>query len=224
MPHYWHYALVFILKCKRVIKQLDDHGLLANYVGYHVTGHSLGGALANLVSANNAICQPVSIRAHLPAMPSIVSFNAPGIGAMEGIDKDPYNEGMVMSMRAEYDLVSALGEGYGYVINNVVPEGCDSAKQAFNIEQGIESSSLKQMLCDQSVICQSAERADQLTQAESFLKQHSMANFVKLIAEQSRSLAYSFDEMRSWAIQNGGTNHDLNAAPMFGHEALVKAA
>jgi len=224
IPHYWHYALTFILKCKKVIKQLDSHDLLADYVGHHVTGHSLGGALANLVSATAAICQPVGIRAHLPVMPNVISFNAPGIGAMQGIHKDPFNEGMVISMRAKYDLVSALGEPYGYVINNIVPEGYQDAENAFDIEHQIDTFSFRQVLCDVNVACIGEQRIDQALNAKAFLKQHGMAHFLKLIANQPSALAFTFEQLRSWGMNHGGQNHNLNATPMFGQVAMAKVA
>jgi hypothetical protein len=224
VPHYWHYAHVFIMKCQHVIKILDQKNLLAKWVGHHVTGHSLGGALANLVSAKAAICQPAGMKARLPITPSVISFNAPGVGAMNGIDKSAFNEGMVISMRAEYDMVSALGEPYGYVINNAVPEGHEAAGKAFLIEDGLKQSSVALKLCDSMLPCSALARADQAAQAKSVFKQHGMGHFMGLIAHQPSALALSFEQLRSWAKSHGGMNHNLNAAPMFGQAQVAQAA
>jgi hypothetical protein len=206
-PTYWPYATAFMQNCTSVISELDHMNLLADFCGHHITGHSLGGALANLVAAKAFICKPADISVALPNVPYVISFNAPGIGNMPGIC-DGFYEGQVISMRAQYDMISALGVPYGYVINNIIPEGYDTAKRAFNIERASESASLKQLLCNETFFCDSIERTIQTESTDAFLQQHSMANFLKMIIKHEGQASTTFNTIKSWAREHGGKNHD----------------
>jgi hypothetical protein len=225
IPGYWDYALDFIMKCNRVIKDLDNHGLFAKICGQHVTGHSLGGALANLVAGKGAICMPPSTNVWLPVMPDIISFNAPGIEGMRHVDCSGFPQGQVISMRAQYDMVSALGKSYGYVMNNIIPEGCAEAKQAFEMQQGIEAPvTAGQQLCDKNDLCLDQERVRELMSAGAFYEQHSMDNFLRLILKDMDSPTFAFESIRHWAQNHGYWNHDRTAAPLYDYSHTAKAA
>jgi hypothetical protein len=215
LPDYWDYACAFNMNTKNVIADLDDEDLIAQYCGQHMTGHSLGGALANLVAARSLICKPANTKCILPVLPEIISFNPPGIAAMPIIESS-FSQGMVISMRAHYDMVSALGKPYGFVVNNQVQEGNDQAKKAFEIETSVQSDqSLKQHLCDFSSICQSLERTDQALQVKAVYEQHLMSNFMKLILSQSNALGIPFTSVREWAYQHSRYNHDFRGPCMY---------
>ena len=224
IPHYFDYALAFIMSCNNVIRDLDDENLLAPYCGQHVTGHSLGGAMANLVAARSLICRPAHTQSVLPVMPDIISFNAPGIAGMP-IAKSAFSEGMVISMRAHYDMVSALGKPYGFVINNEIPEGNHDAHLAFALENTMENdNSLQQNLCDAIEICPTLERTAQIGQAKAVYKQHLMGNFIDLILKQPDAIGLSFTQLRQWAQQHGGYNHDFNNPCLYGQSEAAIAA
>jgi hypothetical protein len=224
IPHYFDYALAFIMSCNNVIRDLDDENLLAPYCGQHVTGHSLGGALANLVAARSVICRPPHTQSVLPVMPEVISFNAPGIAGMP-IVQSGFLEGMVISMRAHYDMVSALDKPYGFVINNDVPEGYQQAHLAFALENMMENAnSLQQILCDGLEICPTLERAAQIGQAKAIYKQHLMGNFMNLILKQPNAIGLSFTQLRQWAQQHGGYNHNFNGPCMYSESEAVMAA
>lgn len=224
VPHYWKFAKDFIMRCNAIIQQLDDNDLLATYCQQHVTGHSLGGAMANLVAGTGIICKPPMTKSHLPVMPNVISFNAPGIGAMKHIDRSPFAEGQVISMRAEYDMVSALGEPYGYVINNIVPDGFAEAKIVFETQQHLEKpSTLKDQLCRDSSVCVSLKRAAEVTSSKEVLQQHYMGNFMRMLEHNPSVLTMDLQQLRSWAKNHGGKNHDHLAPPLFS-DIAAKAA
>jgi hypothetical protein len=210
MPTYWLQAAGFMQNCCSVISRLDHMNLLADFCGHHMTGHSLGGALASLVAAKAFICKPADISVALPNTPYVISFNAPGIGNMPGVC-DGFFEGQVISMRAKYDMVSALGVPYGYVINNIIPEGYEAAKRAFNIEHDKKELPLKQILCNETLFCDSIERTIQVEAMHALLQQHSMYNFLKMISNHGSQASTTFNIMKSWAREHSGKNHDAIA-------------
>ena len=81
-----------------------------------VTGHSLGGALSGLLPTYYGF----PIRA--------VTFNAPGIRAVNGIKMLWHR---VINVRASYDFVSSIGSPIGVQMNVPVPEHESQAKTAF---------------------------------------------------------------------------------------------
>ena len=217
IPSYWEEAKLFLILSSKIISRLEKYNLLDENCGHHITGHSLGGALANLVAAKTFVCRPTELNnTTLPNIPNIISFNAPGIGDMPNLYNCEYAEGQVISMRAKYDMISALGTPYGYVINNIVKEGFKKAKKAFAIEQSKEHKNFKQLLCDRVInLCDTRQRFIQLSAAKALYEQHSMNNFLRTIANDQNHALLDFDRLKSWARSHGGKNHDESCAPMI---------
>ena len=224
---YWSQAVGFICNCSHLIREMDRHHLLTHFCGHHMTGHSLGGALANLVAAKALICQPANMHSQLPMTPDVISFNAPGVANMPGVCESTFCEGRVISMRAEYDAVSAIGEPYGYVVNNALPEAEASSKEAFDIQHQQESfEKWSGLLSGQPVMgstlspvlvkaYEAVQRAREGYEAKDIMQQHSMNNFLKMIKTHNKSIEKSFYRIKNWAREHGGKNHDLKAAPMW---------
>lgn len=237
IPEYWDYASTFIMTTSRIISLLDNEGLLTQWCGQHFTGHSLGGALANMVSGFNMICMPAQMHSHLPVALDVISFNAPGIGNIKHVDNALLNQERVISMRAKYDMVSALGKPYGYVINNMIPEGLSDAREAFTLENNIEHESLAHKVTDIAAKATALaglptlglaenhlnQRLQQTLDGKSLYEQHSMDNFFKVLASCNDTTSMNFQDLQKWSQQHGQFNADLKAETLFGNavEAMV---
>ncbi len=116
-PSYITQVKVFASRCRDLISMLDKNKLLASKVTMNITGHSLGGALANLVVADNLKTRPTYLTSFMKAMPNVISFNAPGIGNMQGITATKLYQSYVKSIRSKYDVISKIGKSYGDVID-----------------------------------------------------------------------------------------------------------
>lgn len=223
IPTFWPYAEIFIHNVAKLIKEYDAADLLAPRVSYHITGHSLGGALANMVNAKAYILKMPHMKSYVPHVADTITFNSPGIGSMP-ISTSKFHQHRVITMRAEYDVVSCIGKPYGYIINNILPEGYASGKQGFELDH------LLQIVNKWDPFIQLKEAAD-LTVAPTiaydnrhFLGQHSMANFLKVIIAQSDCIALDFLRLRHWADQHGGLNHNFKSEPYWGQAPHSQAA
>jgi hypothetical protein len=197
---YWQSAQLVLANFKKVLLQLDQRDLMAHGWEYHITGHSLGAALANMMVGTGYIAIPPrsQMKAKVCSTPKVISFNPPGIRSLAAICDSPYLEGQVISMRAVYDAVSAVGEPYGYVINNVIPEGYHVAQEAFELK------------------AQGHYRYETKADGEAVADQHLMKYFLKVIARHTSSLTCTHTQLAHWANTHGGLNHDEKAKPLFG--------
>ena len=137
---------------------------------------------------------------------------------MKGIRKEPVVEGRVLSMRAHYDFASAVGEPYGYVINNRIPEKEQEAKTAFQKEAIInylKTSKIGQRLeLVAPNIKEGIIERDRIIQTTDFIEsvqaQHSMNNFLRVICSSIKALTH-YKMLHTWAYKNTGWNHDEKA-------------
>jgi hypothetical protein len=206
-PSYFSESVIFYSVCKGVFFELEGAGLLSDGFENFYTGHSLGGSLANLHAAKLVVLYP--------RVPHVITFNPSGIGHIKGINKTPAIESRVVTMRAHYDFISAIGEPYGFVINNHVPEGVENAKQAFNIESkinrkaGFSAGFIGRALSTANHYVD--EFDDRPVQAydmkDSLLAQHSMSNFLKAISSSDKALTH-YQSVSEWARENTGWNHE----------------
>ena len=207
---YFQQLMSFFVRCNDTLHKMDELKLLPKHMETFVTGHSLGGALANMACGSMLMPRPT------PAF--TISFNAPGIGAMKGIRKEPVVEGRVLSMRAHYDFASAVGEPYGYVINNRIPEKEQEAKTAFQKEAIInylKTSKIGQRLeLVAPNIKEGIIERDRIIQTTDFIEsvqaQHSMNNFLRVICSSIKALTH-YKMLHTWAYKNTGWNHDEKA-------------
>lgn len=102
------------------IKSLQEMNLLHDKVEYYATGHSLGGALAQMDHGIWSLFRPVCA----------VAFNAPGVGHIYG-NTFGWNEENSVNIRSRYDIVSAIGAPYGYFLNAFIPDRWLVAKEYF---------------------------------------------------------------------------------------------
>lgn len=228
---YWQAAMHYLVRVRSVIIDLDHAGLLSSRCDYSFTGHSLGGALANLAIASGYIHYPArsSLTQDLRLMPKAISFNAPGIGAMPDVAKNfPYLQGQVVSMRATGDLVSAIGTPFGYVINNDVPEGRHAAEEslkAFRIAEDINQhdKGIVDVACKSLSLCSMAKHdIDAVATTlqipavrKGYYDQHILSHFMKMIMAQPSALTMTFMQLTGWACKHGDLNHDESAAPLY---------
>ena len=223
---YWPSVVSFMVRVKNIILDLEEANLLDARCDSHVTGHSLGGALATMVVASGGLWHPAvsQMKSPLPIMPKAISFNAPGIGAMPVRCSSEYCTGQVISLRATYDLVSAIGAPYGYVVNTDIAQGHALAKAAFeshDFKESIKKNS-DNTLCNLSGICADLEAMLPIaantigaSATYSFLEQHSMDNFMHAICAHASASAMQFMDITLWAQAHGGLNHDEKAQPLY---------
>jgi hypothetical protein len=110
VPKYFTQAEWFYYDARRyLLDELKCHHL-------SVTGHSLGGAIAQLVPA-------------LMGMPTTaVTFNAPGVGHIPGVKSE---QGMcIFGFNSRYGFLNKIGQSLGRVEYLEVPEKAAEAKQA----------------------------------------------------------------------------------------------
>jgi hypothetical protein len=197
-PSYWPLVNQFLSWGHNLIQTLKHHRLLASQCDYHATGHSLGGALVNLLSGYADLL--------LSPQLYIISFNPPGIGNMENVTHASYFENQVITMRAEYDWVSSLGQPYGIVINNEIKEQSLIAQSAlkkiplnfdtlFNVELDFI-----EMLTNPGLLLEKKLKIS-INEAKALVAQHSMKHFLWAILN-SQNAYMTFTQLNHW-----GTKH-----------------
>jgi len=132
-PDYFDKLTDFIVKIYNQLEKLRNLNLLSDRCTYHVTGHSLGGALANLINAHKI---PLNTETGKP--PYVISFNAPGIRGMPNVATFDSLLDHTLNVRATYDFISKIGERYGEVVNIHVPEKYETAKACFQLAANYE--------------------------------------------------------------------------------------
>ena len=147
----------------------------------HVTGHSLGGALAALMPT---ICM-------FPAR--AITFNAPGIGTITGVDTAVANH--IFGVEARYDFVSKIGIHVEKQIHMVdVPNMENVAKQAFVLNG--EANALEQEIRTDPGSFKTPFRVEQVERDKevagydtfrSALAQHKMINLLDALKEPKYS-------------------------------------
>lgn len=201
-PYYLARAQQFYAACAEVYHDLQSFGWVASNAKLYFTGHSLGGALANMHASNMLLMYP--------NLPRAVSFNAPGVGGMRGIHHEPAIQQRVLSMRAHYDFVSVIGVAYGYVINNHIPQGCHAAKRVFELHERLMQQRRQHPLSIENALYLLDSFDDAVIELAdtcvSLLKQHSMHHFLQAMCHDERALA-SFDAVRHWGQMTSGMNH-----------------
>ena len=106
LPIYINHAWGFVIKCLKIARRYN--------LGLKLTGHSLGGAIAQL------ICLTIyNLRA--------VTFNAPGYGNMPGVYKD--RAGAIHNINSRYGLINKVGLTLGEIYYIDVPNMAADAKQ-----------------------------------------------------------------------------------------------
>ena len=227
-PTFFAQVVSFLSHVCDVIADLDAHDLLANYVVYHLTGHSLGGALANMVAARSMHLTPASTKAHIPIIHDVITFNPPGIGAMYNYS-DKLPQYRTISMRAQYDLISRVGAPYGYIVDNVIPEGFEQCQKAMLLGETLLQNNVEELAnLPEDLLMKPVDRILKMGllayEGRDFLEQHSMANMLNVIRNQINSPTMDLVRVRSWADKHNGLNHDFAAAPLWGDKVLSQAA
>lgn len=190
----------FLSQCAKVIKQLKQLQFTACFCHYHITGHSLGGALANLACASDVYFVDDTY--------DVISFDAPGIRHMQHVHTDTYHEHQVISMRATYDFASTISDPYGYVININIPKYYQEAKNTFDEHYRIRHQPLKTRLLD---LLPGHTQAS-LTHITDFYHvahaQHSMKNMLKAILADTNLMYKTFEQLLRWARAQNEFNHE----------------
>lgn len=176
---YLRLAVVFYHEAKRYLRK--------NYPKAHLsfTGHSLGGALAQLVSGLNGIPFPV------------VAFNSPGIGYMAPRVKAM--SAQIHNINSRYGFINKVGEVVGSVDYVDVPEEESLAKDYFDAAKDIDiEKELLAKLDDPSSFhaemieakISRDEKVEDFSLLASCYPQHKISNLVHALqADQNKALA-----------------------------------
>ncbi|MEM1244201.1 MAG: hypothetical protein AAGG80_05210 [Pseudomonadota bacterium] len=113
VPSYYVAAYLFFLRARDFLNQHFAR------VNLSLTGHSLGGALAQLIVGLG----------HKPYV--AVTFNAPGIGHIPGVDTNMSQ--YVYGINSRYGLINKIGKSFGHIEYIDVPNEEAAAKKAFQI-------------------------------------------------------------------------------------------
>lgn len=139
LPAYYPKARAFFRAARDYARQ--QFGLKVS-----LTGHSLGGALAQLVVAHAA-------KPHIA-----VTFNAPGIGNIPGVNVEHFAH-YVHGINARYGFINKIGQPFGSIIYVNVPNEEEDAKAAFARHQDLLKTR-KQIKIDEKAIDLSQSSAD----------------------------------------------------------------
>lgn len=170
MPDYMGPALRFCFKVNAYCR----HQLKLPQNKVYLTGHSLGGAIASLLRCKDR-------------MPNeVVTFNAPGVRTMPGVD---VNTKGILNVRARYDIVSSIDEPVGPYWDVDVPEKEAKAKRLFELYKKDHSKSFEEHASFLEKLKYKLDMGDD--SAEVALSQHSMLNLYTALKHQgSTGIAY----------------------------------
>lgn len=171
----YHQAQIFFLKCSDYLTEFFPNVKLS------LTGHSLGGALAQLLVA-------------LPVKPHIVvAFNAPGVGYM--VKKADAVTSFIHNINARYGMINKIGKVIGSINYVDVAEEESIAKDYFkqqaelhhlNHEVTSTHNPLTQLALSQEIIALGSESDAALL--ASVLAQHKISHLIEAI-QQNPSVA-----------------------------------
>ena len=197
-------ASFFSLHVQHILKKYRKANILADNAEHFLVGHSLGGAIAH--TAHGLLPYFIGRRS--------IAFNPPGIGHEYQMSK--VLENCAISIRSSYDIISLIGDPYGYNININVPEQQAEAKKYFDtVYQRLNRlSDNKLSQTDQSnknlnlpEMLKKAENAKAIFE-EVYLKQHSMQNLYRAISH-SQSNHMDFFHLLL-AAKEGNGFHTIN--------------
>ncbi len=179
--HYYRLATVYYHKCLDYLRKNFPKAKLT------FTGHSLGGALAQIVVASN-------LRPH-----TVVAFNSPGIGHMVPQAKNIAS--LIHNINSRYGFFNKIGETIGSIDYVDIPEKEDIAKLFYeaNADEKQEENILSAVDGKSSFEAQAVMteiNADEKEKAASVVlaayPQHKISNLVsELKTDKYKALAYT---------------------------------
>ena len=95
----------------------DEH--FPHLIGIYLTGHSLGGAIAQLCLLNGAFT------------PQVITFNAPGIGHLVSERRKEMAAGKIYNINARYGIINKIGQAVGKIYLIDIPQMENEAKALF---------------------------------------------------------------------------------------------
>ncbi len=136
---------------------------------FTLCGHSLGGALAALLSTHKSMPYHTA------------TFNAPGIKHIRHGSFAMIHDAPIVNIRARYDFISTLGEPVGPVYAVDVPEHQEAASLAFAAAELAHSKFLTPRM----------SALDKMTQELGFtascMAQHSIVNLMQVLSDSTQS-------------------------------------
>ncbi len=178
--HYFRLANVYYHKCLDYLKKNFPKAKLS------LTGHSLGGAIAQIVVGLNQ-------RPH-----TVVAFNAPGIGCMVPQAKNIAN--LIHNINSRYGMINKIGETVGSIDYIDIPEKEDIAKRYFEADTNEKQEerilqSIQGLVGFEAQAVMSEINADENEKAASILlagyPQHKISNVIDALkTDQYKTLAY----------------------------------
>ena len=179
--HYFRLANVYYHKCLDYLRKNYPKAKLS------FTGHSLGGALAQIVVGQNQ-------RPH-----TVVAFNSPGIGHM--VPKAKNIASLIHNINSRYGFINKIGETIGSVDYVDVPEKEEIAKQFYEAEADEKQeekilNAVESKLGFEAQAVMTEINADEQEKAASIVlaayPQHKIGNLVDALkTEEYKTLAYT---------------------------------